>query len=174
MHFNKRKITDTAVYIADYFFKNVFNHHGSLYSIVSNRDRKFRSYFCRNNWNKVVHLKMSTIRYPQTDEAWGIIIRMMENYLICYCSHSEDDWDDLLPGAEFSYGSPVIEDLYLSPFELDLVWTPKPTLNSISGYCDFSLELRKAQDEAKYLFGTCLVIVQDCYSSFGIRDFEEV
>lgn len=38
-----------------------------------------------------VQLKMSTSRHSQTDEVSEIMNRMMGKYVICNCSHHEDD-----------------------------------------------------------------------------------
>ena len=79
-----------------------------------------------------IKLKMSTSRYPQTDGASEIMNRMIENYLRCYVSYHQDNWDELLASAEFAYNSSITEDLGCSPFELDLGWKPKTVLDFIS------------------------------------------
>jgi len=133
VHFIPSKTTDTAVDCANAFFSDLFKHHGMPDSIVSDRDSKFTSKF----WARLmelcgVKLKMSTSRHPQTDGASEVMNRMVENYLRCYCSYHQDDWDELLPSAEFAYNSSVSEDLSISPFELDLGWVPKSPLDLIS------------------------------------------
>ena len=134
VHFFKSKTTDTAVDTANAFFTNIFKLHGLPDSIVSDRDPKFTSEF----WKRLmklsgIQLKMSSSRHPQTDGASEIMNRMVENYLRCYCSYHQDNWDELLPAAEFSYNSSVSEDLGMSPFELDLGWIPKSLLDFLSG-----------------------------------------
>ncbi len=133
VHFLKSKTTDTAVDVANDFFEHIFKHHGLPDNIVSDRDPKFTSEF----WKRLmelsgVKLKMSTSRHPQTDGASEIMNRMIENYLRCYVSYHQDDWDDLLASAEFAYNSSVTEDLGCSPFELDIGWKPKTVLDFIS------------------------------------------
>ena len=121
VNFVKSKTTDTSIEVADTFFSNIFKHHGMPDSIVSDRDSKFTSEF----WKRLmelcgVQLKMSSSRHPQTDGASEIMNRMVENYLRCYCSYHQDDWDELLPAAEFAYNSAVTEDLGMSPLEMDI------------------------------------------------------
>eukprot|EP00737_Agarophyton_chilense_P003919 gb/GEZJ01004734.1/.p1 GENE.gb/GEZJ01004734.1/~~gb/GEZJ01004734.1/.p1 ORF type:complete len:294 (-),score=32.76 gb/GEZJ01004734.1/:75-956(-) len=121
VHFIPSMGTDTAVNAAESFFRNMFKQHGLPDSIVSDRDPKFTSNF----WKRLmelcgIKLKMSTSRHPQTDGSSEVMNRMVENYLRCYCSYHQDDWDELLPAAEFAYNSAVSEDLGTTPFEMDL------------------------------------------------------
>jgi len=150
VHFIKCKTTDTAVDVADSFFTNIFKHHGLPDSIVSDRDSKFTSEF----WKRLmelcgIKLKMSTSRHPQTDGASEIMNRMVENYLRCYCSYNQDDWDNLLPAAEFAYNSAVSEDLGMSPFELDIGWKPKSALEFISGSGSIVQSVDELRDKLK-------------------------
>jgi hypothetical protein len=84
---------------------------------------------------------------------------MIENYLRCYCSYHQDDWDELLPAAEFAYNSAVTEDLGMSPFELDLGWIPKSPLDFISGsevpvqsVNEFKERLKNSLEDAQYSY----------------------
>lgn len=79
-----------------------------------------------------VQLKMASSHHPQTDGSSEITNRMIENYLRCFCNHNQDNWDELLTAAEFSYNSASIEHLNISPFELDLGWKPKSPLELLS------------------------------------------
>ena len=160
VHFVKSKTTDTATDVADSFFANIFKLHGLPDNIVSDRDPKFTSAF----WKRLmelsgIQLKMSSSRHPQTDGASEIMNRMVENYLRCYCSYHQDDWDELLPAAEFAYNSAVTEDLGMSPFELDLGWIPKSPLDFISGtevpvqsVQDFKQKLKGSLEDAQYSY----------------------
>ena len=161
VHFVKSKTTDTSIEVSDTFFSNIFKHHGMPDSIVSDRDSKFTSEF----WKRLmelcgVQLKMSSSRHPQTDGASEIMNRMVENYLRCYCSYHQDDWDELLPAAEFAYNSAVSEDLGMSPFEMDIGWNPKSALDFMTGYessvesvDDLKKNLRESLNDAQYSYG---------------------
>ena len=76
---------------------------------------------------------MSTSRHTQTDGASQVMNRMVQKYLCCYCNYNQDNWDELLPAAEFAYNSAVTEDFGISPFEMDLGWKLKSQLELISG-----------------------------------------
>jgi len=160
VHFLKCKTSDTAVDVADAFFANIFKLHGLPDNIVSDRDSKFTSAF----WKRLmelcgIQLKMSSSRHPQTDGASEIMNRMVENYLRCYCSYHQDDWDELLPAAEFAYNSAVTEDLGMSPFEVDLGDVPKAPLDFISrsdvpvqSVNDFKEQLKSSLEDAQYSY----------------------
>ncbi len=79
-----------------------------------------------------VKLKISSSRHPQTNVSSEIMNRMVQNYLRCYCNYHQNDWDELLPGAEFSYNSSLSEDLGMTPFEVDLGWNSKSPLDLVS------------------------------------------
>ncbi len=76
-----------------------------------------------------VKLKMSSSRHPQTDGFYEMMNRMVEKCLRCYCNYQQNDWDELLPGAEFAYNSALSEDLGMAPFKVDLGWNPKYPCN---------------------------------------------
>ena len=161
VHFIKSKTTDTAVDVADSFFTNIFKHHGLSDSIVSDRDSKFTSEF----WKRLmdlcdIKLKMSTTsRHPQTEGASEIMNRMVENDLRCYCSYNQNDWDNLLPAAEFAYNSAVSEDLGTSPFELDIGWKPKSALEFILCHGSLVQNVEEKKREIEKFFGGCSVFL---------------
>ena len=94
VHFIKCKTTDTAIDVAENFFSNIFKHHGLPDNIVSDRDSKFTSEFWKHLMKLCgIQLKMSSSRHPQTDGASEIMNGMVENYLRCYCSYHQNDWD---------------------------------------------------------------------------------
>ena len=130
VHFIPSKISDSAVDVADAFFSHIFKHHGMPDSIVSDRDPKFTSLF----WKHLMKLcdircQMASSHHPQTDGLSEVMNRMVKNYLRCFCSLRQTDWDKLLPAAEFAYNSAESEDLSLSPFEVDLGWKPKSAID---------------------------------------------
>ena len=177
VHFIKSRGTDTAEDVANAFFSNIFKLHGLPDNVVSDRDRNFTSKF----WDCLmelcgVKLKMSTSRHPQTDGTSEIMNRMIENYIRCYCSYNQDNWDELLPSAEFSYNSAVSEDLGMSPFELDLGWIPKSPLDFVSGneipvqsVEEFKKRLTASLEDAKYSYN----IAKAAQSAYASRKFKD-
>lgn len=134
VHFIAGRVTDTANEVAKSFFSVILPQHGLPDAIISDRDPKFVSRF----WKELmklcgVKLKMSSAQHPQTDGASEVMNRMIENYLRCYCEFKQENWDLLLPSAEFAYNSAVSEDLGMSPFEADLGWKPRDPLDFFNG-----------------------------------------
>jgi len=152
------KETDTAVDVAEAFFAHIFKLHGLPDSVVSDRDPKFTSKF----WSRLMELcgistQMSTSNHPQTDGASEVMNRMVENFLRCYCSMRQDDWDTLRPAAEFAYNSAVSEELGASPFEMDLGWKPQAPLDlfgkldtPIEALNDFKSRMQSALEDSRY------------------------
>ncbi len=77
----------------------------------------------------------------------------------CYCNYHQNDWDELLPGAEFAYNSTMSEDLGMSLFEVDLGWKPKSPLDCLNTTLDpnesveeFKTRLKLSLDDAKYAY----------------------
>lgn len=129
--------TDSATGLADCFLTHIFRLHWLPDSLVSYRDPKFTSRFCKHLMHCCgIQLKMSTSRHPQTDGSTEIMNRMIGNYLRCYCAFHQTNWDTLLTSAEFAYNSAKIESLGMSPFEADLGWKPRAPLDIISSRDD--------------------------------------
>lgn len=152
------KDTDQARDVALSFFTHIFPHHGLPDDIISDRDPKFTSQF----WEELVKLcgaklRMSLTKHPQTDGASEAMNRMLENYIRCFCNYEQNDWDILLPCAEFAYNSAVSEDIGLSPFEVGLGWRPKWRLDTLfraptdlESLSDFRDRLKSVMEDAKY------------------------
>lgn len=93
---------------------------------------------------------MSITRHLQTDGASEVMNRMVENFLGCYCEYKQNNWDMLLPAAEFAYNSARSEDFGASPFKIDLEWKPRDPLDLITAKSspvgaieDFKTQLRE-------------------------------
>ncbi|EEB90950.1 hypothetical protein MPER_10774 [Moniliophthora perniciosa FA553] len=50
-----------------------------------------------------IKVAASTAYHPQTDGQTERVNQELEEYLRLFVSHCQDDWDELLPLAEFSY-----------------------------------------------------------------------
>ena len=63
--------------------------------------------------------------YPETDGQTERVNQTIEQYLQHYCSWKQDDWDELLPMAEFAYNSARSETTGISPFEANYGMLPR-------------------------------------------------
>lgn len=100
---------------------------------------------------------MSSTHHPQTDGTSEIMNRMVENYLRCYCSLRQDDWDEFLPAAEFAYNSAKSEELQATPFQVDLGWNPRGPLDmslpvdcTVESVAQFNLRMNSALEDARF------------------------
>jgi hypothetical protein len=124
-HFIPHYVTDTAADIAFLFFKHVVSLHGLPLDVVSDRDSRFMSSF----WSALLKLlnvsrDASSSMHPQTDGQTERINRILEETLRHYVNFRRDDWDSLLPCAEFAYNSSKHSSISMSPFECDIGFLP--------------------------------------------------
>ncbi len=106
-----------------------------------------------------IKLQMSTSRHPQTNGSSEIMNSMLENYLRGFCNCRQDNWPELLPGAEVAYKSALRENLGVSPFQMDLGWKPKEPLDMFShintkldSLDEFVEMLKVSLKDAKYAY----------------------
>ena len=124
--------TDDALVVARTFFTHIFPHHGIPDGVIIDRDPRFVSKFWKSLMELCgVCLRIALHRHPQTDDASEIMNRMIEIYIRCFGSFHQDDWDLLLPSAEFDYNSAALDALNLSPFEVNFGWKHKASLDLI-------------------------------------------
>ena len=131
-HFIPHYITDNAPKIAELFVDNVFKYHGLPKKIISDRDTRFTSKF----WKELMRLldikiNMSTAYHPQTNGQVERINRILEDYIRRYCNGNSDDWDKLLPLAEFAYNNSVSATTSFTPFYLNYGLDPRKDLNEL-------------------------------------------
>ena len=116
-HFSATKTTADAPAIARLFLQDVHRPHGLPADIVSDRDKIFTSKF----WREFLALldvkpNMSTAFHPQTDGQTERVNQVLEQYLRAFCNYQQDDWQELLPLAEFAYNNSVHASTGKTPF----------------------------------------------------------
>ncbi len=81
---------------------------------------------------------------------------MLENYLRCYCSMRQDDWDENLTAAEFAYNSARSDELQTTPFEIDTGWNPRTPLepsredSPVESVNEFKKRLKDSLDDGRF------------------------
>ena len=116
-HFSPTMTTADAPDIARLFLRDIYRLHGLPADIVSDRDRLFTSKFWRHFLALLdVQPNMSTAFHPQTDGQTERVNQVLEQYLRMFCNYQQDDWQDLLPLAEFAYNNSVHASTHQTPF----------------------------------------------------------
>ena len=105
-HFSATKTTADAPDIARLFLQDIYRLHGLPADIVSDRDKIFTSKFWRHLLTLLaVKPNMSTAFHPQTDGQTERVNQVLEQYLRVFCEYQQDNWQELLPRAEFAYNN---------------------------------------------------------------------
>jgi len=119
----------TAADLAVIFAREIWKHHGIPTGIVSDRDSRFTS----DTWKEFLCLlgippRMSTAFHPQTDGQMERLNQTIETYLWAFVIREQNDWEALLPTAEFAYNNSVTIGNSVSPFFANYGFHPA-TLN---------------------------------------------
>ena len=119
-HFIPCSTTITSQQTIDLFISRIFSLHGLPSEIVSDRGPQFISQV----WEGILSaLKIkpcrSTSFYPQSDGQTERVNQILEQYLCCYASASQDSWLTDLPLAEFTYNNSDHSSTGASPFFLN-------------------------------------------------------
>ncbi|OWZ03691.1 Retrotransposon protein, Ty3-gypsy subclass [Phytophthora megakarya] len=125
-HFIPTFKTASAKDTAWLFLREHVRLHGSPDSIVSDRDSRFLSAF----WQEVTarqgsQLRVSTAFKPSTGGQNERSHRFINDYFRAFISPRQNDWDELLPMAEFAYNAHHHCSIDMSPFEADLGYLPR-------------------------------------------------
>ena len=63
-----------------------------------------------------MQLRKSTAFHPQTDGQTERVNQSLEQYQRQYCNYEQDNWNDLLPLAEYAYNNSATTATEMSPF----------------------------------------------------------
>jgi len=129
-HFIPCHKVDDATYIANLFFKEVVKLHGIPSIIISDKDTKFLSHFCRTLWGKLVtKLLFSSTCHPQSDGQTEVVNRTLGQMLRCMIVHNTRELEELLPQIEFAYNRVVHFTTSHSSFEIMYGFNPLTPLD---------------------------------------------
>lgn len=76
-----------------------------------------------------IDLHFTSGHHPQADGQTERANQTLEQYLRMYCSYQQDDWDRLLPFAEFAYNNAPNASTGLSPFFANKGYHPAVTVH---------------------------------------------
>jgi hypothetical protein len=124
-HFIPCKETMNANELADVMIKNVWKLHGTPKTIVSDRGTIFVSQITQELDKMLgIQLHPSTAFHPRTDGQSEIVNKSIEGYLRHFVQYKQDDWEALLPTAEFAYNNRDHEATGVSPFKANYGFNP--------------------------------------------------
>uniref|UniRef100_A0A8C5MRU9 Integrase catalytic domain-containing protein n=1 Tax=Leptobrachium leishanense TaxID=445787 RepID=A0A8C5MRU9_9ANUR len=140
-HFIATKTIPSAKDTATIFIKEIFRLHGLPETIVTDRGTQFTAKFWLE-FCKGLHIKrsLSTAYHPQANGQTERTNATLEQYLRCFVTYLQSDWNDLLPIAEFVYNNQIHKSTSMTPFFINTgrhpsmlpgssLYTPCPAVN---------------------------------------------
>jgi hypothetical protein len=119
-HFIPTNTTIMALGAARLFLQNVWKLHGLPRSIVSDHGPQFVAEFTQELYRLLgITLLATTAYHPQADGQTECVNQELEQYLQVFFNKRQDDWDGLLPLAEFQYNNHIHSSTQKTPFFLD-------------------------------------------------------
>ncbi|KAH0604190.1 uncharacterized protein H6S33_007221 [Morchella sextelata] len=103
--------------LAQLFLRDIWNLHGLLTHITSDRGTQFTAKFWRALCKHLgIEARIYTAFHPETYGQTERLNTVMEQYLLGYVSYQQDDWVKWLPIAEFSTNNQVSTFTKAKPF----------------------------------------------------------
>ena len=135
----------TGEEVTSLYGTHVFPHYRAPTKVISDWDTRFTSCFSKKLCCQLgITNNMSTAYHPQTDGQSKRSNQWLEQYLRIYTTHTQDNWANLLPLAQFVHNSWPSVTTGLSPFELLIGFIPSSGGEAISVGALPALEQRKA------------------------------
>ena len=117
-HFIPIRNSDSLDKLAQLYVREIIRLHGTLVSIVSDRDPRFTSRFWPSLHNALgTKLHFSTTFHPQTDGQSERTIQTLEDMLRACVMEFRGSWDTHLPLMEFAYNNSYQASIGMAPYE---------------------------------------------------------
>jgi transposase InsO family protein len=155
-HFVPTHTTITSLGTARLFLAHSWKLHGLPKAVVSDRGPQFVSEFTRELYRLLgIQLAASTAYHPQTDGQTERVNQELEQYLRLFVNERQDNWDELLPLAEFQYNNRIHAGTRESPFMLDtgmhprMGFEPRQATSKLETVNDFKKRMSETLEEGK-------------------------
>jgi transposase InsO family protein len=156
VHFIPTHTTVTAEGAARLFLHHVWKLHGLPRKVVSDRGTQFIAGFTKELYRLLgIKIAASTAYHPQTDGQTERANQELEQYLRLFTNERQEDWDDLLPMAEFQHNNRVHASTHETPFMLDtgrhprMGFEPLSNPSKIESVNEFKERMKSALEEAR-------------------------
>ncbi len=115
----------TSEHLIRIFLRSYWRFHSIPLDIISDRDSRFTAHLWKD-FLKILGIKprMSTAFHPQTDGQTERLNQILEVYLRAFVNYEMDNWEDLLPTAEFAYNNCAQSSTGISPFYANYGYNP--------------------------------------------------
>jgi hypothetical protein len=112
--------TISAEGAAQLSYREVWKHHGLPRAVLSDWGPQFIAKFTCNLYCMLgIKLATSTDYHPQTNGQMECFNQELEGYLWIFTNQRQDNWDDLLPSAEFTHNNHAHSSMQHTPFMTD-------------------------------------------------------
>ncbi len=112
------------------FVIHVFSRHGVPNHITSDCGSEFVSQFMHALAKALdMELHFMSGYHPEADRQTECANQSLEQYIRIYCSYQQDNWDLLLPIAEFAYNNASNASTRISPFFANKGYHPNITIH---------------------------------------------
>ena len=120
----------TSKDLATLFILHVFSKHGVPEHITSDRGPEFVSRFFQSLGKALdMTLQFTSGYHPEGDGQTKHTNQTLEQYLCVFCNYQQDNWNTLLPLAEFAYNNAPSATTSTSPFFANKGYHPNLTIH---------------------------------------------
>src|SRR3954467_11095666 len=117
-HFLPVRKTDSLAKLSQLYLHEIVRLHGVPLSIVSDRDPRFTSRFCRSLQEALgTELRLSSAYHPQTDGQSKRLIQILEDMLSACVLDFGGSWEKHLALVEFVYNNSYQVSIGMAPYE---------------------------------------------------------
>jgi hypothetical protein len=107
------------------FVSNIWRLHGLPTDIVSDRDRRFDTFWAELCDLLDIRKRSSTAYHPETDGQTQRVNQTLEQYLHAFCNFEQDNWSEMLPVAEYAFNNSVTSATTISLFYANYEYHPR-------------------------------------------------